>query len=152
MSEQFKIQSSSLGNEAFISNGTDANASARLAVNDKQTATKELALTAARAADDRKAADIVLLQVGEVSYLADYFAIATGFSRVQVRAIAQSIEQQVETEWQRLPLRVEGKAEGSWILLDYGDVIIHILLPQEREFYNLEAFWGHAEKIDFSAS
>ncbi|WP_242030385.1 MULTISPECIES: ribosome silencing factor [unclassified Coleofasciculus] len=153
MSEQFKIQSSSTGNEAFISNGDDANASARLAVNaDKQKASKELALTAARAADDRKAADIVLLQVGEVSYLADYFAIATGFSRVQVRAIAQSIEQKVETEWQRLPLRVEGKAEGSWILLDYGDVIIHILLPPEREFYNLEAFWGHAEKIDFSAS
>ncbi|MEP0746992.1 ribosome silencing factor [Trichocoleus sp. DQ-A2] len=124
-----------------------------MAVNaDKQKASKELALTAARAADDRKAADIVLLQVGEVSYLADYFAIATGFSRVQVRAIAQSIEQKVETEWQRLPLRVEGKAEGSWILLDYGDVIIHILLPPEREFYNLEAFWGHAEKIDFSAS
>ncbi|MBD2742282.1 ribosome silencing factor [Coleofasciculus sp. FACHB-1120] len=152
MSEQFKIQSSSVGSEAFNSNETDANASARLAVNaDNQEASKELALTAARAADDRKASDIVLLQVGEVSYLADYFAIATGFSRVQVRAIAQSIEQQVETKWQRLPLRVEGKAEGSWVLLDYGDVIIHILLPPEREFYNLEAFWGHAEKIDFSA-
>nr|WP_242017725.1 MULTISPECIES: ribosome silencing factor [unclassified Trichocoleus] len=109
-------------------------------------------MTVATAADDRKASDIVLLNVAEVSYLADYFAIATGFSRVQVRAIAQSIEEKVETQCQRLPLRVEGKAEGSWIVMDYGDVIVHILLPPEREFYNLEAFWGHAERIEFTAS
>jgi ribosome-associated protein len=111
-----------------------------------------LALTIAEAADDRKAEDIVILRVAEVSYLADYFVIVTGFSKAQVRAISQSIEQKVETKWQRLPLRTEGQAEGSWLLQDYGEAIVHILLPQEREFYNLEAFWGHAEKIDFRAS
>jgi ribosome-associated protein len=58
----------------------------------------------------------------------------------------------VDTVWQRLPLRTEGQAEGSWVLQDYGEVIVHILLPQEREFYNLEAFWGHAEQIEFQAS
>ncbi|HAJ60382.1 MAG TPA: ribosome silencing factor, partial [Cyanobacteria bacterium UBA8543] len=109
----------------------------------------ELAWTIAQAADDRKGGDILILQVGEVSYLADYFVIVTGFSRTQVRAISQSIEQKVETVWDRLPLRVEGQAEGSWILQDYGEVIVHILMPQEREFYNLEAFWGHAEQIEF---
>jgi ribosome-associated protein len=87
-----------------------------------------------------------------VSYLADYFAIVTGFSKAQVRAISQAIEQTMEMEWQRLPLRTEGQAEGSWVLQDYGDVIVHIMLPQEREFYNLEAFWGHAEQIEFQAS
>jgi ribosome-associated protein len=111
-----------------------------------------LALAIAEAADDRKAEDIVVLRVSEVSYLADYFVIVTGFSKAQVRAISQSIEHKVETQWQRLPLRTEGKSEGSWVVQDYGEVIVHILLPHEREFYNLEAFWGHAEKIEFRAS
>jgi ribosome-associated protein len=56
----------------------------------------------------------------------------------------------VETEWQQQPLRIEGQLEGSWVLIDYGDVIVHIFLPKEREFYSLEAFWGHAEQINFA--
>ncbi len=115
-----------------------------------QLETKELAIAVAIAAEDRKAADIVILQVAEVSYLADYFVIATGFSQTQVRAIADSIEDKISKEFDRQPLRVEGKATGSWILQDYGDVIVHVMLETEREFYNLEAFWGHAEQIDFS--
>ncbi|MEG4118860.1 ribosome silencing factor [Microcoleus sp. N9_B4] len=109
-------------------------------------------MTVAQAADDRKAVDIVLLRVAEVCYLADYFAIITGFSNVQVRAISQAIADQVEEEWQRLPLRTQGLSDASWVVMDYGDAIIHILKPQEREFYNLEAFWGHAERIDFSTT
>ena len=109
-----------------------------------------LIMTVAQAAEDRKAVDIVLLRVAEVSYLADYFAIVTGFSNVQVRAISQAIADQVEEEWQRLPLRTQGLSDASWVVMDYGDAIVHILKPQEREFYNLEAFWGHAERIDFS--
>jgi ribosome-associated protein len=110
---------------------------------------RELALTIAQAADDRKAGDIVLLKVSDVSYLADYFVVVTGFSSAQVRAIARSIEDEVEEKWHRYPTQTEGQAEGSWMLLDYGDVIAHIFMPDEREFYNLEAFWGHAERIDF---
>ncbi|MBE9180935.1 ribosome silencing factor [Oculatella sp. LEGE 06141] len=111
-----------------------------------------LAVTVAQAADDRKGVDIALLGVSEVSYLADYFVIVTGLSNPQVRAISQSIQDKVETEWQRTPLRIEGQADGSWIVLDYGDVIAHIFMPQEREFYNLEAFWGHADRIRFPVS
>jgi ribosome-associated protein len=103
-----------------------------------------------QAADDRKGGDISILQVTEVSYLADYFVIVTGFSRTQVKAIADAILDKVETEHHKSPLRVEGLGENSWIVIDYGDVIIHIFLPQEREFYNLEAFWGHAQAIDVS--
>ena len=103
----------------------------------------------AEAADDRKAGDITLLHVAEVSYLADYLAIVTGYSKVQVRAIAQSIQEKTEIEWGILPIRIEGQSSGSWVLMDYGDIIVHILLPPEREFYNLEAFWGHAERIQF---
>jgi ribosome-associated protein len=111
-------------------------------------ATKNLVEKIAQAADDRKAADIVILKVTDVSYLTDYFVIATGFSKAQVKAISDAIEEKVDKECHRFPLRVEGKIESNWILHDYGDVIVHIFLPQEREFYNLEAFWGHAERID----
>lgn len=112
----------------------------------------KLALTIAQAADERKGGDIVLLKVTEVSYLADYFVVVTGFSSTQVRAIARSIENNVEESWQRLPVHVAGQSQGSWILMDFGDVIVHVFQPEEREFYNLEAFWGHAERIEFSLS
>lgn len=110
---------------------------------------RQLAFTIAEAADDRKGADISILDVGEVSYLADYFVVVTGFSQVQVRAIARGIEDKVQEVWNIAPLRTEGKAEGSWVLHDYGDVIVHIFMPQERQYYNLEAFWGHAQHLEF---
>ena len=112
-------------------------------------AAKALAMTIAAAADDRKAGDITILQTGDVSYLADYFVIATGFSKVQVRAIASSISTQVADQLGRQPLRTEGMSDGRWVLQDYGEVIAHIFMPDDREFYDLEAFWGHAERIEF---
>jgi ribosome-associated protein len=115
----------------------------------EEVSSRGLALLTAGAADDRKGADIVVLQVADVSYLADFFVIVTGFSRAQVRAIANRILEQGELEGQRIPRRLEGQADASWILMDYGDVIVHVMLPQERDFYNLEAFWGHAEQIPF---
>ncbi|HEY9621354.1 MAG TPA: ribosome silencing factor [Crinalium sp.] len=133
-----RTASALIPSDATNSNGTIAN--------DSYT----LAMTMAEAADDRKGADIVLLDVSEVSYLADYFVIATGFSSVQVRAIARSIQDSVSEELHRLPLQVEGQTDGNWILIDYGDVIAHIFMPEGREFYNLEAFWGHAKRIPFA--
>lgn len=112
----------------------------------------KLAHLIAEAADERKGADIVLLKVGDVSVLADYFVVVTGYSKVQVRAIARSIEEEVEEKFNRKPIRSEGLSEGSWVVEDYGDVIVHVLMPQEREYYNLEAFWGHAERTSFNAT
>lgn len=109
-----------------------------------------LAETIARAADDRKGGDITLLHISDVSYLAEYFVIVTGFSRVQVRAIAEAVKQTVDEECHRKPLRQEGQDSGNWLVQDYGDVIVHIFMPKEREYYNLEAFWSHAERIDFT--
>lgn len=109
----------------------------------------QLAYAIAAAADDRKGSNITIFQVGDVSYLADYFVLVTGFSTVQVRAIARSIEQTLEADWQRRPLRTEGQTDGNWVLQDYGDVIVHIFLPEEREFYNLDAFWGHAKHVSY---
>lgn len=115
-------------------------------------ASLELALTIAEAADDRKAGNITILQTGDISYLADYFVILTGFSSVQVRAIANSVEGAVKDKYERHPLRTEGMSEGRWVLKDYGEVIVHIFLPDDREFYDLEAFWGHAKRIEFVPS
>lgn len=124
--------------------------SSTLASTSSQEDALDFALAIAHAADDRKGADIQVFKVGEVSVLADYFVIVTGFSNVQVRAIARTIEDTIEDNWHRRPLRTEGQTEGGWILQDYGEVIVHIFLPEERSFYNLEAFWGHATQIDFT--
>ena len=113
---------------------------------------RALALLAAEACDDRKAGDIVLLRVEEISSIADWFVIATGFSDVQVRAIARSVEDKIEEEGGRLPLRKEGQTEGRWVLLDYGEVIVHALTPDERSYYDLESFWGHGEKETYLGS
>lgn len=108
---------------------------------------ENLVWTITQAADDRKADDLVVLKVADVSYLADYFVIVSGFSRTQVRAIANNIEEKVEEIYGKTPNHTSGQNDGSWILQDYGDVIVHIFMPQERSFYNLEAFWSHAERI-----
>lgn len=113
---------------------------------------EKLAYEIAEAADDKKASDIVLLKVTEISYLADYFVIATGFSTTQVKAICDSIEEQIRAKYQLEPLRIQGKTDGRWVVVDYGEVIVHIFMQEEREYYNLEAFWGHAERTEFISS
>ena len=72
-----------------------------------------------------------------------------GVAGWNLRAIARSVEDCLETEVGRLPLRREGQSEGRWVLLDYGELIIHVLTPQERSYYDLEAFWGHGEQIRY---
>ena len=113
---------------------------------------EQLAELAAEACDDRKAVDIQLIRVDEVSSLADWMVIAGGQSDVQVRAIARSVEDRLEEEAQRLPLRKEGINEGRWALLDYGEVIVHVLQPTERRYYDLEAFWSHGQRRPHLAS
>ena len=87
-----------------------------------------------------------------MSSLADWLVIAGGQSDVQVRAIARSVQDRLEDEVQRLPLRKEGLNEGRWALLDYGEVIVHVLMPEERGYYDLEAFWSHGESRSYLAS
>ncbi|MDX2254921.1 MAG: ribosome silencing factor [Pseudanabaenaceae cyanobacterium bins.39] len=109
----------------------------------------QLAIASAIAADDRKAEDIVLLAIGDVATLTEYFVIASGLSKTQVRAIANSIEEALVEKFGRKPLHIAGEQDGSWILLDYGDIIVHAMMQKERDYYGLEAFWGHAPKLEF---
>jgi ribosome-associated protein len=113
---------------------------------------EQLAEMAADACDDRKATDIQLIRIDEVSSLADWMVIAGGLSEVQVRAIAKSVEDRLEAEAHRMPLRREGINEGKWALLDYGELIVHVLQPSERSYYDLEAFWSHGEQHEFTNS
>jgi ribosome-associated protein len=119
-------------------------------LNPRPDDTYQMSLTAAMAAEDRKAEDILILAVGEVSVLADYFTIVTGFSKAQVRAIANAVREKIAERFGREPARSSGESDATWILLDYGDLIVHIMMPKEREFYGLEAFWGHAPRFMLS--
>lgn len=101
-----------------------------------------------KAADDKKAADIKVLDLHEVSVVTDYFVICTGTSSTQTKAIADNIEEKLEKEQNLRLLRREGYSQGSWVLLDYGSVVVHIFKPEEREFYNLERLWGDAKVLD----
>jgi ribosome-associated protein len=113
-----------------------------------QDQTYQMTMAAARVADDRKGEDILILAIGAVSVMTEYFLIVTGFSKAQVRAIANAIEAKLSEDFQRLPQHTAGESEANWILQDYGDIMIHVMMPQERKNYDLEAFWGHAPKVD----
>ncbi|MBO8136745.1 MAG: ribosome silencing factor [Desulfotomaculum sp.] len=102
------------------------------------------------AAEEKKARDIVVLDIGDVSVICDYFVICSGSTNTQVKAIAENVEKKME-ECGHQPKRREGMREGNWILLDYGDVVVHIFREEERHFYNLERLWGDAEVVQTSA-
>lgn len=98
--------------------------------------------------DDKLAKDITILNISHVSSLADYFVIATGDSTPQVKALMEHVKEKVKTNFTRLPLRNENDNKNRWNLLDYGDVVVHILHKEERENYALEKFWSHAFSIN----
>ena len=107
--------------------------------------TDETALALARccreAAQGKKAEDVVMLDIRKLANFADYFVLATGRSLIQARAIADGVVEACEDAFGS-PIRTEGYKDGGWILVDYGAVIVHVFLPQTREFYNLERLWG----------
>jgi ribosome-associated protein len=113
---------------------------------------KELAFLAAEAASDKKAVDIVALDVSELLVVTEYFVIATGRTNVQVRAIADEIEEQVRSKGGEKPIGREGIGEDKWILLDYGDMVVHVFQPAERDFYRLEKLWGDAPRLELPDS
>ncbi len=96
---------------------------------------------------ERKAVDPVLFDVGKLTSFADFFIIASGHSSRQVQAITQHVGRRMREEGWR-PLGVEGEQEGQWVLMDYGDVVIHIFYQPVREFYDLEGLWNEAPRID----
>jgi ribosome-associated protein len=111
---------------------------------------EEIALAVAEFASDRKAVEIVQLELRGLTSLADYFLICTGRTDRQVRAIHDGIHLGMKSDQGMLPTRVDGVTQAQWILMDYGDVIVHIFTPELREFYRLEQLWGEAPVRTFS--
>lgn len=99
-----------------------------------------------KALDDKKALDIQVLKVRDLTIIADYFVIATGTSSIHVRALADEIEYQLGQKGIN-PRNIEGRTTG-WILLDYHDIVVHVFLQPERERYALEKLWGDAQNIN----
>lgn len=104
---------------------------------------QQATFAAANAAETKKAHGTVVLDVSKVTVLADYFIITGGDTANQVRAIVEAVDECL-TKLGYRQRSIEGKREGRWVLLDYGDIIIHVLHEKERNFYKLEQFWNHA--------
>ncbi|MEW5768133.1 MAG: ribosome silencing factor [bacterium] len=109
----------------------------------------EKARLAASASDSKKAEDIVILEMREVISYTDYFVICSGRSKIQVQAIADAVEEKLAETGVKLDHR-EGYQEAVWILLDYGDVIVHIFYHETRDFYRLEELWAEASIVPWN--
>ena len=108
----------------------------------------ELALKICKAASDKKAAEIVTMDMRGVMFSADYFVICSAPTATQVRAIADNIEEELDKAEIFIGHK-EGYHEGEWILLDYGDVVVHIFKAENRDYYALEKLWGDAEIVKY---
>jgi ribosome-associated protein len=108
---------------------------------------RKLALLCREFADNKKAEDIVILDVRELSSVTDYFVIASGTSEPHLRAIVDEITDKLRDEWRLRPRAVDGTYRTAWVVLDYFDVIVHVMRQDMRDRYNLESLWGDAPRV-----
>lgn len=108
---------------------------------------EDLVMIAAHAASEKKATDRVLLDLRKIASFTEFFLICTGASTRQVQAISNAIEETLRKDGKR-PLHIEGYSSAEWILLDYGDFIVHIFSPASRRFYDLERLWRDAPRVE----
>ena len=110
------------------------------------------ALEAARAADSKSANDIVVLEVGPILAVTEHFVIASAGNTRQVRTIAEEIEEQIAAAGGPRPLRVEGLDDLRWVLLDYGELVVHVFLEETRQYYDLERLWSDVPRVAWQDS
>ena len=108
---------------------------------------REWARTAARAASAKGGEDTVIIEVGAVLAITDAFVITSGRNSRQVKTIAEDVEARLKAEGGIKPLRVEGLGDSHWVLLDYGDLVVHVFLDETREYYDLERLWSDAPRV-----
>jgi ribosome-associated protein len=104
-------------------------------------------MAAARTAENNRGRDVVVLDLGDLTSMCDYFVVATGTSRRQLHAISEEIDDVLQREFHDQRLGIEGYAESRWILLDYGDVVVHLFDAETREFYALEQLWAGCRRV-----
>lgn len=107
------------------------------------------AVEAARAADAKGGVDVTVLEVGPVLALCEHFVIASGTNTRQVRTIAEEVEQRITRAGGPKPLRIEGLDDLRWVLLDYGDFVVHVFLDETREYYDLERLWSDVARVQW---
>ena len=112
---------------------------------------EDLVQLAAGYAADKKAIDLVALDLRGVAGYTDYFLIATGNTERQVKAIHDAVNEGLKKEHDRLPRRVEGLTQSNWVLLDYLDIVVHVFTPDTRDFYRLEQLWGEVPRVELEA-
>ena len=112
---------------------------------------RDLALAIARIIEETRGRDIRVLDLRRVTEVFDYFVIATGTSRRQMHAVSDEIERVVKADWGDLKRGIEGYDESHWIVLDYGDVVVHLFAAEAREYWDLEQLWSDAEPVDLPA-
>jgi ribosome-associated protein len=117
----------------------------------KPSRSHEQAIFIAQAAKDKKAEDVLVLDVGDLTSLADFFIFGSGESERQVRGLASFIEKEMALRYHTHPV-IEGKEAANWILLDYGDIIVHIFRSDVRQYYALEKMWADAPQISIPES
>lgn len=108
---------------------------------------KDALKVAVKALDDKKAMDIQVIEIADLTSVADYFVICTASSSTHARTLADEVEEKLEADSDR-KFHKEGYRDTSWILIDYGDIVFHIFYGETREFYNLEHLWADAKKLD----
>jgi ribosome-associated protein len=111
---------------------------------------RQLCVVAARAAAAKKGENTVILAVEPLLKITDAFVISSGSNARQVRTIAEEVEEQVKADGGPAPLRIEGLDDARWVLMDYGDFVVHVFLDEVRTFYDLERLWADAERWAFS--
>ena len=111
---------------------------------------EEVARTAAQAAYDKKADDVQVLDLTELSDVCDYFVIATGSNNRQVDAIVDEVEEKVADSCGEHPFSIEGREQKTWLLMDYGSAVVHVFTPEARDFYRLEKLWGDAPQLELN--
>lgn len=108
---------------------------------------KDKAFLSATAAKEKKASDILILDLKGLTPIADYFLICSGLSTRQVKAVAEAVEEKLSKET-IYPSHIEGLPDAHWVLMDYGDLVVHIFDEETRRYYELEKLWGDAQKIE----
>jgi ribosome-associated protein len=117
----------------------------------EQDPAQELAIAAARAIDDKKGEDIVILEVGPILGITELFVITSAPNSRLVRTIVDEVEEQVFVLLDRRPLRVEGLTDRQWVLMDYGDVVVHVFADEARRFYEIERLYRDVPRIEWQS-
>ena len=111
---------------------------------------KELALIAVKALDEKRGKEIAAIEITDLTTLADYFVIASGSSNTQINALCDAVEKALKEQAEEVPLHREGHRDGTWVLLDYGCLAVHVFSPEAREFYSLERLWSDGKPVDLA--